>query len=65
MNRNIVEEEAIEICTALEDRINIINKHIHESYEKVSEVDLNYWKRKLAIAQSAQNKMKFTILLWK
>lgn len=64
MNKNIVEDEAIEICIALEERINIINKHIHES-EKVSVVDLDYWKKKLATAQSAQNKMKFTTLLWK
>ena len=62
MNNNIVEDEAIEICIALEDRINVINKHIHES-EKVIMVD--YWKKRLATVQSAQNKMKWTILMWK
>ena len=55
MNK-LTEKEAIEIRLAIEDRINIINKHIHEC-SSINELGhVTYWKDKLEIAQSAYKK---------
>jgi hypothetical protein len=61
MNK-LTEKEAIEIRLAIEDRINIINKHIHEcdSINMTGYVD--YWQDKLQKAQSAHKKLKHSIL---
>jgi len=67
MNK-LTEKEAIEIRLAIEDRINIINKHIHKcSSNNELGVDFvnfyaTYWKDKLEIAQSAHKKLRHSIL---
>lgn len=62
MNNKIVELEGIEIRLALEDRINIINKHIAECEASGLLGYVTYWKDKREIAQSALNKLRKTIL---
>ena len=62
MNTKITEAEAIEIRLALEDRINIINKHIAECGALNELGHVNYWKDKLQKAQSAHNKLRHSIL---
>ncbi len=61
MNK-LTEKEAIEIRLAIEDRINIINKHIHECSSDNLVGYVNYWQDKLQIAQSAHRKLRNTIL---
>ena len=62
MNTKITEAEAIEIRLALEDRINTINKQIQECSSINMTGYVNYWQDKLQKAQSAQNKLKNSIL---
>ena len=62
MNNKITEAEAIEIRLALEDRINIINKQIQECSSINMTGYVDYWTDKLQKAQSAQNKLKRSIL---
>ena len=61
MNK-LTEKEAIEIRLAIEDRINIINKHIHECSSDNELGYVTYWKDKLEIAQSAHKKLRHSIL---
>ena len=62
MNNKITEAEAIEIRLAIEDRINIINKHIHECASIDMKGYVDYWQDKLQKAQSAHKKLKYSIL---
>ena len=62
MNNKITEAEAIEIRLALEDRINIINKQIHECSSINMTGYVDYWQDKLQKAQSAHKKLRNTIL---
>jgi hypothetical protein len=61
MNK-LTEKEAIEIRLAIEDRINIINKQIHECDSIDMKGYVDYWKDKLEIAQSAHKKLRHSIL---
>ena len=62
MNNKITEAEAIEIRLAIEDRINIINKQIHECSSINMTGYVDYWQDKLQKAQSAHKKLKHSIL---
>ena len=62
MNKKITEAEAIEIRLALEDLINIINKHITECGALNELGHVNYWQDKLQKAQSAQSKLRYSVL---